>query len=756
MSDPTPRRNPYVGPRSFDLRESLFFGRDRETRELTALLTARRVVLLHSPAGAGKTSLIQAALIPTLEKRKFFTHPPIRVSKPAPPGTANRYVHSAILSLAGGVGDPAVAVGTTLAGYLNGRPAPVDARGNPLSEVLIFDQFEEVLTLDEHDRPAKREFFRQLAEVLEVEGDAGTRPRWALFALREEYLGIVVAGMRGMPTGSGAHYRLGLLDGEGALAAIRGPGASQGVTFAPGAAVRLVRQLTGHKAADDDLPETDDAAVGGLAVEPVQLQVVCFRMWDKLGTRTVVSPDDVDKLADVENALAGYYRDRVEQAAAKSGAGEAEIRNWCGSALITPGGVRAIVQEGPGLDPGLPPDAITQLVNAFLVRRDRKGDLAWLELSHDRLVEPVRRDNREWLAPRRRPFQIQADEWAARSPGLERDWLLARGVSLLEAEQWATAHPAEVRDVDTEFIEQSRAVRTAGERVRTTFYQWLARITTTVALVGVVLLVLAVRGWNAADAAADEARKHEKKAKLETQRADDEAKNARENAKQVRVSLDAQTQVYVRVLRQLATSASRLATATDIDEVRHATDACFTLYGIITSSVVSPDMPNPPPDLERLAAYHKELRAKGAAERHNPPRMTLNLARTLGVAIKQSEPHGPEILSRLRRQFYAEAIAITSAIRDTPDLEDRAAEHSHKKDEKETDRLGMKLSPNIRRFWQLYYGTMAIVEGERVTGAMVAVGRAIQDRDWNALPGRVDALQKACEAELAADRPPNP
>ena len=40
----------------------MFFGRDGELPELVDLLIAERIVLLFSPSGAGKTSLIQAAL----------------------------------------------------------------------------------------------------------------------------------------------------------------------------------------------------------------------------------------------------------------------------------------------------------------------------------------------------------------------------------------------------------------------------------------------------------------------------------------------------------------------------------------------------------------------------------------------------------------------------------------------------------------------------------------------------------------------
>ena len=40
------RKNPYVGPRAFKADEPLY-GRERECRELTDLLIAERIVLLH-------------------------------------------------------------------------------------------------------------------------------------------------------------------------------------------------------------------------------------------------------------------------------------------------------------------------------------------------------------------------------------------------------------------------------------------------------------------------------------------------------------------------------------------------------------------------------------------------------------------------------------------------------------------------------------------------------------------------------------
>ena len=98
-----PRPNPYPGPRPFRRGETLY-GRQRETAELLDLLIAERIALLASPSGAGKTSLVQAALVPALEAEGFRVLPVMRpglLPEDAPPGGLqhNRYVLSLLLGL---------------------------------------------------------------------------------------------------------------------------------------------------------------------------------------------------------------------------------------------------------------------------------------------------------------------------------------------------------------------------------------------------------------------------------------------------------------------------------------------------------------------------------------------------------------------------------------------------------------------------------------------------------------------------------
>src|SRR5687767_12210380 len=68
----TQHTNPYVGPRTFLKNEShLFFGRDREARDLLSLVNSEKLVLFYAQSGAGKSSLINTRLIPGLEAKNY-------------------------------------------------------------------------------------------------------------------------------------------------------------------------------------------------------------------------------------------------------------------------------------------------------------------------------------------------------------------------------------------------------------------------------------------------------------------------------------------------------------------------------------------------------------------------------------------------------------------------------------------------------------------------------------------------------------
>src|SRR4051794_24348234 len=90
--------NPFVGPRPLNAGDPIF-GREREIAEIGYLLGSERIVLLYSPSGAGKSSLIAAGLLPRLADR-FEVFPIARVGLPLPANSSwtNRYAWSTAAS----------------------------------------------------------------------------------------------------------------------------------------------------------------------------------------------------------------------------------------------------------------------------------------------------------------------------------------------------------------------------------------------------------------------------------------------------------------------------------------------------------------------------------------------------------------------------------------------------------------------------------------------------------------------------------
>lgn len=79
---------PYKGAESYQVEDAaLFCGRAAEAEQVTARILSSRFTLLHAQSGAGKTSLLNACVIPNLEQRGWF---PIRIRPENDPIAATR------------------------------------------------------------------------------------------------------------------------------------------------------------------------------------------------------------------------------------------------------------------------------------------------------------------------------------------------------------------------------------------------------------------------------------------------------------------------------------------------------------------------------------------------------------------------------------------------------------------------------------------------------------------------------------------
>jgi WD40 repeat protein len=488
-----PRLNPFVGPRSFRMGEKLY-GRDREALDLLDLLIAERIVLLYSPSGAGKSSLLQAELLPRLVEEGFHVLPPIRVSMEPPSlgegiTVANRYIFSALLSLEEGLAPnqqiPLVELATMdLDTYLRRRPRPSDA---PDSDVLLFDQFEEILTVDPSNQAAKIAFFAQAGAALRDRG------RWALFAMREDYVAGLDPYLRPMPTRFKTTFRLDLLGEAAARLAMQAPARAAGVEFTDAAAKKLVDDLRRVRV---QYAEGQTEEQIGLHVEPVQLQVVCHRLWNGMAPDDKqIGEEDVAAVGDVDSALAGYNEDRVTSIARTTDVRERVIRDWFDTQLITEQGIRGQVLQSAGQSAGLENRVIRELIDVHLVRGEKRRGATWFELAHDRLIDPVRKSNTAWREANLSPLQRQAALWDEQD---RPEGLLLRDAALDDAERWAAEHIDDLTHIELDFLTDCYMLRARVLRRRRTqrLIKSLLFVATALFLLSAALAVLAFSARN--------------------------------------------------------------------------------------------------------------------------------------------------------------------------------------------------------------------------------------------------------------------
>ena len=215
--------------------------------------------------------------------------------------------------------------------------------------VLIFDQFQEILTKDAIDLQAKEEFFTWIGHAL-----TGT-DRLALFAMREDYVASLEPYLGRVPTRLRTRYRLDLLDPGAALKAIEEPVKVEGdpvrflpARFDPEAAGHLVDELRKVRLQRRGGGLGEESLVDeplGPNVEPVHLQIVCERLWrlwrDEKPDAETITMEDVRKLGNVREALSSYCDEKFAAIAEGKVELERQVRDWVAQWLITPQKVAA-------------------------------------------------------------------------------------------------------------------------------------------------------------------------------------------------------------------------------------------------------------------------------------------------------------------------------------------------------------------------------------------------------------------------------
>lgn len=387
--------NPFPGPQPYvGAQRDVFFGRADAVSTLLSLILSSHIVLLHAPSGAGKSSLLQAGLLPALDDARIPMVATVRFAQERESdlvtGTESKsrgpdedsFVDRTIGRLVAGR-KLDVAVPHTIAEAVQTLRIP-----DGQVFVMLLDQFEELFA-DPAQWQARKEFLRQLSAAVEAE------PRLrVILGMRSDYLAALIPYERDLPSRLVIRMSLPGLSDRAVEQVIRKAFLRSGVAISERALGELVESLfrTGGK----EVPETTRAEFANL----IQLQIVCRRAWDRLRDRRATDGqvmEDVD--LDVAGTMVSFVDAAVHSVATRASIDEAWIRCWLES-LILPGNRRAIVSvEGLG---DTVHEILDELEEARLLRLEYRNQSRLAELTHDSMVAALIESNRRWRRRARR------------------------------------------------------------------------------------------------------------------------------------------------------------------------------------------------------------------------------------------------------------------------------------------------------------------------------------------------------------------
>jgi hypothetical protein len=354
---------------------------------------------------------------------------------------------------------------TSLARFLSGETGPDTAAAAELAGaasaeglvpyVLIIDQFEELLTTYPDRWQERAGFFEQLSAAMTRHPNL-----WLVLTLREDYIAGLEPFSHLAPNRLRSRFYMQRMGIESAREAVERPAANAKRPFAGGVASKLVDNLRMVRTAG----QTEYHA--GEYVEPVQLQVVCFQLWEDLRSKEAATIElaDLERLAGggslaeyVDGALSDFYEKAIARVleTPEIGVTEPPLRSWFSDKLITKAGTRSIVfrNEDTGETDGLPNRAVTLLGDQFLLRTELRAGGAWVELVHDRFIEPIREANQAWFARNLNPLIIAAEAWHDAGKPMAK---LYTGSQLAAAASELQAKPGEFGDRERAFIEEGQ------------------------------------------------------------------------------------------------------------------------------------------------------------------------------------------------------------------------------------------------------------------------------------------------------------
>jgi Leucine-rich repeat (LRR) protein len=393
----------YPGIYSFSQAQSdIFFGREQDSESLKTLIETEQQILLYSKSGLGKSSLINAGLLPRLPDTYRFVEIRFKAyrdeNSPSPVAKAREETLRQLPELINAPENPADRLITDEKDrqslwFLFKKLQCISEEKNYL---LIFDQFEELFTYPEVQI---KEFKNQLYQLMRVSlpgkfqklladlrrnksgsisrAEAGALQKAlsvkSLFAIRSDKLSLLNQLSDKLPDIQSHFYELLPLTHEQTRQAITAPAARKGdykyppFSYDEEALEKIMRFLTSNYERQ---------------AESTQLQIICRRIEEKNSAGKRIELSDVP---DFKNIFLDFYHSATAKLKPEE---QTKARRLIEDEMIRNG--QRISLDGRICTEYISPESLKTLTDNYLIRAEKNstGDYSY-ELSHDSLVNPI-------------------------------------------------------------------------------------------------------------------------------------------------------------------------------------------------------------------------------------------------------------------------------------------------------------------------------------------------------------------------------
>ncbi|HUI58370.1 MAG TPA: hypothetical protein VLY04_25530 [Bryobacteraceae bacterium] len=390
-------KSPYPGIEPYSYADrNIFFGREAEVRELIRMVVIYRGVLLYSNSGNGKSSLINAGLIP-LAISEGYQPQRIRVQ----PRKGQEIVVERLTEITGAgkrllpsvffSDETTERVTLSAEVFLN----VLREKATDHHPLLVFDQFEEWVTLFEVGSAGQtteqvRTAQENIGEVIVTLLRDTSLPVKVLISLREDYLAKLTPLFKQYPSLPDQYLRLASLQGGQIRRVIRQPFEAYPERYQPEIEPPLTdeiqQQFLSRSAAGD--------------IRLTEVQIVCGSLFE-----SGVSTDKLAEFFERQGGVQGILEQYLESALQSLESEQREPAIALLGRMITSAGTRNVIWEGDLLsrvenEDGIPRGLLETTLHNLeqktrLVRRQPRRDVYYYEIASEFLVGWIGKKARE-------------------------------------------------------------------------------------------------------------------------------------------------------------------------------------------------------------------------------------------------------------------------------------------------------------------------------------------------------------------------